>query len=192
MLHITEFSRPRALLSQACRCSRARLRFPTPLCHRAGRRTTSAESTECPRAPPNVYEAAALQERARADHQRVLGLIVREVQAKGGTCLYNNNVDLLSKLGDERLLVEAKSLNDLLDAVDRMRYGMGQLLDYGVRYRSELQGAKPMLAFGRPPASDAQWIGDILQENGVAFAAATGDALIPLNERARLTRLFAG
>jgi hypothetical protein len=142
--------------------------------------------------PPNVYEAAALQERAREDHQRVLGLIVRDIRAKGGTCLYNNNVDLLAKLGEDRLLVEAKSLNDLADAVDRMRYGMGQLMDYGVRYRAEIEGAKPMLVFGRAPASDAGWIGDILQANGVAFACGVGDAVQPLNERARQTRLFSG
>lgn len=141
--------------------------------------------------PPNVYEAAALQERARADHQRVLKLILREVHARGGSCLYNNNVDLLSAFGNERILVEAKSLNDLGDAVDRMRYGLGQLLDYGVRYRAELAGAKPLLAFGRPPAADAQWIGEILQENGVAFACVANDALLPLNEHARETRLFA-
>lgn len=142
--------------------------------------------------PPNVYEAASLQERAREDHQRVLGLIVREVRAKGGMCLYNNNVDLLTKLGNDRLLVEAKSLNDLRDAVDRMRYGMGQLMDYGVRYRAELAGAKPMLVFGRAPASDADWIADVLQANGVAFACGEGDSLVPLNDGARQTRLFAG
>lgn len=142
--------------------------------------------------PPNIYEAAALQERAREDHQRVLGLIVRETRAKGGTCLYNNNVDLLAKLGDDRLLVEAKSLNDLRDAVDRMRYGMGQLLDYGVRYRAEIEAAKPMLVFGRAPASDAEWIADVLQANGVAFACGMGDALLPLNDHARQSRLFGG
>jgi hypothetical protein len=142
--------------------------------------------------PPNVYEAATLQERARADHQRVLGLILSRVQAKGGVCLYNNNVDLLAKLGDERVLVEAKSLNDLRDAVDRMRYGMGQLMDYGVRYRAELQGAKPLLAFGRAPASDAAWIADVLEENGVGFACSTGEDVRPMNDWARASRLFAG
>jgi hypothetical protein len=141
---------------------------------------------------PNVYEAAALQERARADHQRVLALILREVQAKGGSCLYNNNVDLLARFDNNRLLVEAKSLNDLRDAVDRMRYGMGQLMDYGVRYRAELDGATPMLAFGRAPAADAQWIGEVLEANGVAFTCVAGDALLPLNDLARRTALFSG
>jgi hypothetical protein len=141
--------------------------------------------------PPNVYEAAALQERARADHQRVLGLILAAVRRRGGICLYNNNVDLLARFGNERLLVEAKSLNDLRDAVDRMRYGMGQLMDYAVRYRAEILDAQPMLAFGRAPAQDAAWIADVLQANGVAFACSAGDELLPLNERARETRLFA-
>jgi hypothetical protein len=140
--------------------------------------------------PPNVYEAAALQERARADHQDVLGLILARVKSKGGTCLYNNNVDLLANFGNERILVEAKSLNDLRDAVDRMRYGLGQLLDYGVRYRAELQGAKPLLAFGAAPSSDAGWIAEVLEENGVAFASRTGNDLRPMNERARACPLF--
>jgi hypothetical protein len=49
-----------------------------------------------------------------------------------------------------------------------------------------------MLAFGRPPASDAGWIAEVLQENGVAFACSTADTLLPLDDRARATRLFAG
>jgi hypothetical protein len=35
-----------------------------------------------------------------AKNQHVLGLIVRDIRAKGGTAFYNNNVDLLAKLGD--------------------------------------------------------------------------------------------
>jgi hypothetical protein len=73
-----------------------------------------------------------------------------------------------------------------------MRYGMGQLMDYGVRYRAELGGATPMLAFGRAPASDAQWVGEVLEGNGVAFTCSTGDALVPLNDLARTSPLFAG
>jgi hypothetical protein len=68
-----------------------------------------------------------------------------------------------------------------------MRYGMGQLMDYGVRYRAELEAAKPMLVFGRARASDAEWIGGVLQANGVALACGVGDALRPLNELARQT-----
>jgi hypothetical protein len=141
--------------------------------------------------PPNVYEAAALQERAREDHQRVLSQIVAKVNTLGGQCHYNNNIDLLTHLGQERLLIEAKSLNDLNDAVHRMRYGLGQLLDYQVRYRAEIEGASPVLAFGRPPDRNTGWIADILEDNGVAFVASIEGALIPLNERGRRTKLFA-
>jgi hypothetical protein len=141
--------------------------------------------------PPSVYEAAALQERARADHQRVLSEIVARVHGLGGRCRYNNNIDLLTHVGDERLLIEAKSLNDLNDAVHRMRYGLGQLLDYRVRYRAEIEGASPVLAFGRAPDRNTGWIADILQENGVAFVASIQGQAIPLNERGRQTILFA-
>ena len=37
---------------------------------------------------PSVYESAALQERARRDHQVTLDLIRKEVQRAGGTCWY--------------------------------------------------------------------------------------------------------
>ena len=141
--------------------------------------------------PPSVYEAAALQERARADHQRVLREIVAKVNGLGGECHYNNNIDLLTRVGDERLLVEAKSLNDLSDAVHRMRYGLGQLLDYRVRYRAEIEGASPVLAFGRPPDRNTGWIAEILEENGVAFVASIDGHVVPLNEHGRQTRLFA-
>jgi hypothetical protein len=141
--------------------------------------------------PPSVYEAAALQERARADHQRVLSEIVAKVNTLGGSCRYNNNIDLLTHVGDEGLLIEAKSLNDLNDAVHRMRYGLGQLLDYRVRYRAEIDGASPVLAFGRPPDRNTGWIAEILQANGVAFVASIEGNVIPLNECGRQTKLFA-
>ncbi len=101
----------------------------------------------------NVYESASLQERARADHQNVLALVMERVHAHGGICTYNNNVDLFAEFGDSRVLVEAKSLSDVRDAVDRMRYGLGQLADYAFRYKDELKGATPVLAFGNPPRS---------------------------------------
>ncbi len=142
--------------------------------------------------PPNVYEAAALQERARADHQRVLAEIVTKVIGRGGTCWYNNNIDLLTRVGAERLLVEAKSLNDLRDAVHRMRYGLGQLLDYRTRYRAEIEGARLVLAFGRSPDRETSWIANILDENDVAFVSLIGDRVVPVNEAARTTQLFAG
>ena len=140
---------------------------------------------------PNVYEAAALQERARADHQRVLAEIVAKTQRLGGTCWYNNNIDLLAKLGEQRLLIEAKSLNDVRDAVHRMRYGLGQLMDYRVRYRAEIEGAEPVLAFGRPPDRETSWIAEILNENGVAFVSSIGGEVVPMNDLARSKALFA-
>jgi hypothetical protein len=140
---------------------------------------------------PSVYDAAALQERARADHQRVLSEIVAKVRGLGGRCRYNNNIDLLTNVAEERLLIEAKSLNDLRDAVHRMRYGLGQLLDYRVRYRAELEGASPVLAFGRPPDRNTGWIAEMLQENGVAFVASIEGQVIPLNDLGRQTILFA-
>jgi len=48
-----------------------------------------------------------------------------------------------------------------------------------------------MLVFGRAPASDAEWIADVLEANGVAFVCGEGDSLVPLNDGARQTRLFA-
>jgi hypothetical protein len=138
----------------------------------------------------NVLEAAALQERARADHQETLKLVKRMTEARGGSCLYNNNVDLLASFEDRRLLVEAKSLNLPSSAVDRMRYGMGQLFDYGVRYRAEIGRAAPVLAFGSMPPNDAGWIATILQETGVAFVARHRDSLLPLNDAARDLPIF--
>jgi hypothetical protein len=138
----------------------------------------------------NVYESAALQERARADHQDVLKRISEKVHAIGGTCYYNNNVDLLADFGDRRALIEAKSLNDLRDSVDRMRYGIGQLADYGFRYRAELRGAKPVLAFGRAPDRQTSWIADALEDNSVAFVALVDDAIQPMNKLARSLPIF--
>jgi hypothetical protein len=138
----------------------------------------------------NVYESAALRERARADHQRVLSLIADRVHERGGTCSYNNNVDLLADFGNTRVLVEAKSLTDLRDGVDRMRYGIGQLADYGFRYRSELSGAAPLLAFGHAPDRQTEWIADVLQDNGVGFAAMANDGLVALNAAGRELPLF--
>jgi hypothetical protein len=133
----------------------------------------------------DVYESAALQERARADHQAILKRISVLVHASGGTCSYNNNVDLLAEHGDRRTLIEAKSLTDLRDAVDRMRYGIGQLADYAHRYRAELRGAQSTLAFGRPPDRQTGWIADVLQANAIAFVALDGNAVVPMNEAAR-------
>jgi len=138
----------------------------------------------------DLLESAALQERARADHQSLLRTIHRLGVERGAGTLYNNNVDLLLTRPDENVLVEAKSLNDDRDCVDRMRYGMGQLLDYGVRYRAELAGARPLLAFGRIPEQDAGWISEVLQQNKIGFAGLLNGKVLPLNATARETFLF--
>lgn len=126
----------------------------------------------------DIYESAALQERARTDHQRVLQMISAEVTRRGGAWLYNN-IDLYATLGSQRMLVEAKSLTDAREAVNRMRYGMGQLFDYRVRYRAEVDDAQPVSAFGAPPDRETAWIGEILHENGVALVIADQSALRP-------------
>jgi hypothetical protein len=140
----------------------------------------------------DVSESAALQERARADHQLTLKAIQRLVHLRGGITLFNNNVDLFARVGEDRYLIEAKSVVDLRASVDRMRYGLGQLLDYGVRYRSELEGAKPILAFGQIPNRENSWISTILNENGVAFVGMRdADTVVALNTRAEALPLFA-
>jgi hypothetical protein len=142
------------------------------------------------KALPSVYESAALQERARKDHNATLELIRRLAERRGGRCWYNNNIDLFVRCGDERLLVEAKSLNDTRQSVDRMRYGMGQLFDYRVRYKADVAGAEPVLAFGTPPDRATGWITTILQENGIAFIARDGERLVALNECAKALMLL--
>jgi hypothetical protein len=138
----------------------------------------------------DVFEAASLQERARDDHQRTLRLIKAMTELRGGKCLFNNNVDLLASFGEQRLLVEAKSLNVPSAAVDRMRYGIGQLFDYGIRYRSEIGRAQPVLAFGAMPSHAASWISTILQETGIAFIARQRESILPMNDEARGLPIF--
>jgi hypothetical protein len=134
---------------------------------------------------PDLNESATLQERARADHQNVLRIIASLTTRRHGTFWYNNHIDLVVELGSERLLIEAKSLNDLRDTVNRMRYGLGQLMDYSVRYKAELQNASPVLAFGRPLDRETSFIATILQENNVGLVAQDADVLRPLNDVAR-------
>jgi len=138
----------------------------------------------------DVFEAAALQERARGDHQDTLKLVKAMVEARSGQCQFNNNVDLLASFPSRKLLVEAKSLTIQSAAVDRMRYGMGQLFDYGVRYRDEIGHAQPVLAFGAVPSSEVGWIATILQENGVAFIARQRGSLLPINDAAKALPIF--
>ncbi len=136
------------------------------------------------KALPSVYESAALQERARKDHNATLEMIRRAAERLGGHCWYNNNIDLFVRYGDKKLLVEAKSLNDPRQSVDRMRYGMGQLFDYRVRYKAETESADPVLAFGAVPDRATNWVATILEENGIALIARNGDQLQALNARA--------
>ncbi|MHB8364557.1 MAG: hypothetical protein ACYDEK_08270 [Vulcanimicrobiaceae bacterium] len=110
--------------------------------------------------------------------------IRKRVASGGGVCFYNNNIDLYARVGEQKFLIEAKSLTDPRSAVDRMRYGIGQLFDYGVRYRTALDGAEPVLAFGNPPARDVAWIPSVLDENGIAFVTAIEERIVPLNDRA--------
>jgi hypothetical protein len=138
----------------------------------------------------NVYESAALQERARRDHQDVLLTIQQEVLRRGGSTWYNNNVDLFARVGDDRMLIEAKSLGDFRNAVDRMRYGIGQLADYSYRYRDELEGARKVLAFGHRPPRELTWLGNILDQERTAFVHASDGTLEPLNESARSLPIF--
>ena len=139
---------------------------------------------------PDVFEAAALQERARDDHQKTVRLLKERVDACGGACLYNNNVDVLAKFGERRFLVEVKSLNNQAAAVDRMRYGMGQLFDYSVRYRAKIGNATPVLAFAAPVRNEVAWISEILQGNDVAFVAREDGCLKPKNELATELPIF--
>lgn len=138
----------------------------------------------------DIFEAAALQERARADHQDTLRLVKSLAEKRGGTCMFNNNIDLLASFGPRKLLVEAKSLGTASAAVDRMRYGMGQLFDYGVRYRAEIGMAQPVLAFGAMPSYDASWISTILEETDIAFVARHRGELLPMNDTARMLPIF--
>lgn len=133
----------------------------------------------------NVFESAALQERARSDHQDVLASIQSAVLRRGGATWYNNNVDLFAKLGERRFLIEAKSLNDARDAVHRVRYGIGQLADYEFRYGEELQGPQKVLAFAVPPPREAGWLHLVLDQERTAFVVAGNGSVAPLNEAAR-------
>lgn len=138
----------------------------------------------------DVYESAALQERARSDHQHILRLVHAAGTRRGATCWYNNNIDLVLDFGDERSLIEAKSLNDLRDAVHRMRYGIGQLKDYQIRYSAKLKGAKPVIAFGRAPNRETSFIATVLEESGISFITQNNGELIPLNDSAKSLQLF--
>ncbi|HEY9084962.1 MAG TPA: hypothetical protein VIN40_03360 [Candidatus Tyrphobacter sp.] len=139
---------------------------------------------------PNVYESAALQERARADHQDVLRLLQQRVLELGGSTWYNNNIDLYARIGERRLLIEAKSLVDARAAVDRMRYGIGQLADYDYRYRAKLEGPEKVLAFGALPSPESTWIRHVLEDQRIAFIASADGRLIAMNDAAEALPIF--
>ncbi len=140
--------------------------------------------------PIDRHEAAALHERARGDHQDTLELLRQRIAALGGVCFYNNNVDLFARIGDRRMLFEVKSLARQASAVNRMRYGIGQLMDYGIRYKAEIAGAEPVLAFGAEPERDVSWIPSILQGNGIAFVSRRGVELKAGNQLAKTLPIF--
>jgi hypothetical protein len=54
------------------------------------------------------------------------------------------------------------------------------LFDYRVRYKAEVAGAQPVLAFGAPPDRATGWITTILQGNGIGFIARDRERLVPL------------
>ncbi len=110
-------------------------------------------------------------------------VIQTEVHRLGGTTWYNNNVDLFARVGEERMLIEAKSFNEY-DTVNRMRYGIGQLADYAYRYQDELESPTKVLAFAQPPPRDAAWVGAVLDQERTAFISASENGIEPLNEAA--------
>lgn len=140
--------------------------------------------------PLNVYESAALQERARRDHQETLRAVQRVVHRLGGTTFYNNNIDLFARLGDARLLVEAKSITAPRIVIDRMRYGIGQLADYAFRYEEIVGNAQRVLAFASPPPRETAWISSVLENEKIALIATRGESLLPLNASAEQLPLF--
>jgi hypothetical protein len=133
----------------------------------------------------NVFESAALQERARKDHQLVLETIRKQVQKLGGSTFYNNNIDLFACVGNGRYLIEAKSLQEDGNAVGRMRYGIGQLADYGYRYEKEIGHAQRVLAFGTQPNAGDAWISNVLERENIAFVSTLGEHVVALNDMAR-------
>jgi hypothetical protein len=129
----------------------------------------------------NVYESAALQERARRDHQEALRIVQQAVLRHGGTTFYNNNIDLLARIGESRFLIEAKSISGPRVVVDRMRYGIGQLADYAYRYEPLAGTAQRVLLFASAPDREVAWISAVLENERVAFVATRGNQVMPLN-----------
>ncbi len=133
----------------------------------------------------NVYESAALQERARRDHQEALRIVQHSVHQAGGMTLYNNNIDLLARVGEHQYLIEAKSISTSRVVVDRMRYGIGQLADYAYRYETLTGPATRVLLFAARPPREVAWISSVLENERVAFIATDRERVVALNESAR-------
>jgi hypothetical protein len=129
----------------------------------------------------NVYESAALQERARRDHQEALAVVQRAAHRLGGTTFYNNNIDLFVRIGDQRFLVEAKSVTNPTSIIDRTRYGIGQLADYAYRYEGVTGNATRVLALATMPDRESAWIAGILENERIAFVATRGPEVLALN-----------
>lgn len=102
----------------------------------------------------------------------------------GGTTFYNNNIDLLARIGEQRFLIEAKSVTAPRVVVDRMRYGLGQLADYSYRYESLVGESRRVLAFASPPPRENAWIAAVLENEHVAFVATHGEHVLALNTAA--------
>lgn len=142
------------------------------------------------RARPDPAETAALQERARGDHQSTLQALIARTLELGGICQMNNNIDLLATVNSQVILFEAKSLTDSNMAVDRMRYGIGQLADYEERYADRVRGGKTALAFANPLGRDESFVAEVLDSKGIGLVIRDGDILRPNNDAASSLAIF--
>ena len=113
----------------------------------------------------------------------MLRTIAQNVERKGGSWWYINNIDLFARIGDQKDAHRSESLTNPICAVDRMRYEMGQLLDYRDRYEAEIADAVPVLAFGTPPSRSDAWIANILESNGVSYVALRDDQVCTQSTR---------
>ncbi len=111
-------------------------------------------------------------------------MVQQAVHRFGGTTFYNNNIDLFARVGEQRFLIEAKSITTPRVVVDRMRYGIGQLADYAYRYEALAGTSQRVLAFASPPPREFSWISAILENEHIAFIATHGERVMPLNTMA--------
>lgn len=139
---------------------------------------------------PDPAEVAALQERARADHQAALAAIITRTLSRGGSCSMNNNIDLLAAFPGENVLIEAKSLRDVRMAVDRMRYAIGQLADDQRRYRNEIGEGRTAVAFGSSLGREEEFVGDVLDSKGIGLLLFEDGRLDARNQAALALSFF--